>query len=85
MRIYAQMKTKQKGTSIQDPILNDLRKQKIPVSVYLVNGVKLQGHIESFDRFVVLLRAGVSQIVYKHAISTIVPARPVSFTQPADY
>lgn len=79
------MKTKQKGTSIQDPILNDLRKQKIPVSVYLVNGVKLQGHIESFDRFVVLLRAGVSQIVYKHAISTIVPARPVSFTQPADY
>lgn len=85
MRIYAQMKTKQKGTSIQDPILNDLRKQKIPVSVYLVNGVKLQGHIESFDRFVVLLRAGVSQIVYKHAISTIVPARPVSFSQPADY
>ncbi len=79
------MKTKQKGTSIQDPILNDLRKQKIPVSVYLVNGVKLQGHIESFDRFVVLLRAGVSQIVYKHAISTIVPARPVSFSQPADY
>lgn len=79
------MKTKQKGTSIQDPILNDLRKQKIPVSVYLVNGVKLQGHIESFDKFVVLLRAGVSQVVYKHAISTIVPARPVSFSQPSDY
>lgn len=78
------MKTKQKGTSIQDPILNDLRKQKIPVSVYLVNGVKLQGHIESFDKFVVLLRAGVSQVVYKHAISTIVPARPVSFSQPSE-
>ena len=84
MRIYSQMKTKQKGTSIQDPILNDLRKQKIPVSVYLVNGVKLQGHIESFDKFVVLLRAGVSQVVYKHAISTIVPARPVSFSQPSE-
>jgi len=55
-----------------------LRKEKIPVSIYLVNGIKLQGVIESFDQFVVLLKNTVSQMVYKHAISTIVPARNVS-------
>ena len=64
-------------TALQDPFLNALRKQKIPVSLFLVNGVKLQGQIEAFDRFVILLKAGVSQIVYKHAISTIVPSRIV--------
>ena len=66
-----------KGQSLQDPFLNVLRKEKIPVSVYLVNGIKLQGHIDSFDQFVLLLKNSVSQMVYKHAISTIVPARTV--------
>jgi host factor-I protein len=66
-----------KGQSLQEPFLNALRKEKIPVSIYLVNGIKLQGHIDSFDQFVVLLRNSVSQMVYKHAISTIVPARNV--------
>jgi len=54
-----------------------LRKERIPVSIYLVNGIKLQGQIDSFDQFVVLLRNSVNQMVYKHAISTIVPARTV--------
>lgn len=67
-----------KGPCLQDPFLNSLRKEKIPVSIYLVNGIKLQGLIESFDQFVVLLKNTVSQMVYKHAISTIVPARNVS-------
>jgi host factor-I protein len=66
-----------KGQSLQDPFLNALRKERIPVSIYLVNGIKLQGQIDSFDQFVVLLRNAVSQMVYKHAISTIVPARNV--------
>lgn len=72
-----------KGPSLQDPFLNSLRKEKIPVSIYLVNGIKLQGVIESFDQFVVLLKNTVSQMVYKHAISTIVPARNV--TSPFDF
>lgn len=63
--------------SLQDPFLNALRREHIPVSIYLVNGIKLQGQIESFDQFVVLLKNAVSQMVYKHAISTIVPARNV--------
>ena len=66
-----------KGQSLQDPFLNALRKEKVPVSIYLVNGIKLQGQIDSFDQFVVLLRNSVSQMVYKHAISTVVPARNV--------
>ena len=66
-----------KGQTLQEPFLNALRKERIPVSIYLVNGIKLQGHVESFDQFVVLLRNTVSQMVYKHAISTIVPARAV--------
>jgi host factor-I protein len=66
-----------KGQSLQDPFLNALRREKVPVSIYLVNGIKLQGQIESFDQFVVLLKSTVSQMVYKHAISTIVPARNV--------
>ncbi len=66
-----------KGHSLQDPFLNILRKERIPVSIYLVNGIKLQGQVESFDQFVVLLKNTVSQMVYKHAISTIVPSRPV--------
>lgn len=66
-----------KGQSLQDPYLNALRKDRTPVSLYLVNGIKLQGHIESFDQFVVVLRNSVSQMVYKHAISTVVPSRNV--------
>jgi len=66
-----------KGQALQDPFLNALRKERIPVSIYLVNGIKLQGQVESFDQFVVLLRNSVSQMVYKHAISTIVPARNI--------
>jgi host factor-I protein len=69
--------TMAKGQSLQDPFLNALRKEKVPVSIYLVNGIKLQGQVESFDQFVVLLRNSVSQMVYKHAISTVVPARNV--------
>ncbi|MFA9485394.1 MULTISPECIES: RNA chaperone Hfq [unclassified Moraxella] len=64
-----------KGQSLQDPFLNALRKDRIPVSIFLVNGIKLQGQIESFDQYVVLLKNTVSQMVYKHAISTIVPTR----------
>ena len=66
-----------KGQSLQEPFLNALRKERIPVSIYLVNGIKLQGQIESFDQFVVLLKNNVSQMIYKHAISTVVPARNV--------
>lgn len=69
-----------KGQLLQDPFLNALRREHVPVSIYLVNGIKLQGQIESFDQYVVLLRNTVTQMVYKHAISTIVPGRPVSFT-----
>ncbi|NBT34399.1 MAG: RNA chaperone Hfq [Betaproteobacteria bacterium] len=69
-----------KGQALQDPFLNTLRKEHVSVSVYLVNGIKLQGHIESFDQYVVLLKNTVTQMVYKHAISTIVPSRVVDFT-----
>ena len=66
-----------KGHTLQDPYLNILRKERVPVSIYLVNGIKLQAQIESFDQFVVLLKNTVSQMVYKHAISTVVPSRVV--------
>jgi host factor-I protein len=67
-----------KSPSLQDPFLNALRKERIPVAVYLVNGIKLQGNVDSFDQFVIVLRNNsVNQMVYKHAISTIVPARQV--------
>ena len=66
-----------KGQTLQDPYLNALRKERVQVSIYLVNGIKLQGQIESFDQFVVLLKNTVSQMVYNHAISTVVPARNV--------
>ena len=73
-----------KGQTLQEPFLNALRKERIPVSIYLVNGIKLQGQIESFDQFVVLLRNSVNQMVYKHAISTVVPARNVSVSSGED-
>lgn len=66
-----------KGHTLQDPFLNALRKERVQVSIFLVNGIKLQGQIESFDQFVILLKNSVSQMVYKHAISTVVPARNV--------
>lgn len=64
-------------STLQDPFLKALREGRVPVSVYLVNGIKLQGEIESFDQYVVMLRNSVCQMIYKHAISTIVPARNV--------
>ena len=73
-----------KGQSLQEPYLNVLRKERIPVSIYLVNGIKLQGQIESFDQFVILLRNSVSQMVYKHAVSTVVPARGVKLPRGDD-
>ena len=66
-----------KGQSLQEPFLNALRRERVPVSIYLVNGIKLQGQVESFDQFVVLLKNSVSQMIYKHAISTVVPSRVV--------
>ncbi len=73
-----------RGQALQDPYLNVLRKEHVPVSIFLVNGIKLQGQIESFDQFVVLLKNSVSQMIYKHAISTVVPSRPVKFTFDTD-
>ncbi len=73
-----------KGQLVQDPFLNVLRKERVPVSIYLVNGIKLQGQVESFDQYVVLLRNTITQMVYKHAISTIVPARAVNFASSED-
>lgn len=73
-----------KGQSLQDPFLNALRKERVPVSIFLVNGIKLQGQIESFDQFVVLLKNNVSQMIYKHAISTVVPARNVKLPSTGD-
>lgn len=70
-----------KGQTLQDPFLNILRKERISVSIYLVNGIKLQGQIESFDQYVILLKNTVTQMVYKHAVSTIVPSRPVTIPQ----
>ena len=70
-----------KSQALQDPYLNVLRREKIPVSIYLVSGIKLQGQMESFDQFVILLKNTVSQMVYKHAISTIVPAKNIRLTQ----
>lgn len=68
-----------KGQMLQDPFLNALRKEHIPVSIYLVNGIKLQGQIDSFDQYIVLLKNTVTQMVFKHAISTVVPVRPFQF------
>lgn len=70
-----------KGQSLQNPFLNALRKDRIPVSIYLVSGIKLQGQIESFDQFVILLRNSVSQMIYKSAISTVVPSRNVKMAE----
>ncbi len=73
-----------KGQTLQEPFLNALRKERVPVSIYLVNGIKLTGQVDSFDQFVVLLRNTVNQMVYKHAISTIVPSKPVKLPDPKE-
>ena len=73
-----------KGQSLQDPFLNALRKEKVPVSIYLVSGIKLQGQIESFDQLVILLRNSVSQMIYQSAISTVVPSRNVKIPDEED-
>ena len=79
------MSTTEKKQSLQDAFLNSVRKTKTPLTIFLVNGVKLQGVVTWFDSFCVLLRRdGQSQLVYKHAISTIMPAQPVQLYEPQD-
>ncbi len=76
----------EKKQNLQDTFLNSVRKTKTPLTIFLVNGVKLQGVVTWFDNFCVLLRRdGQSQLVYKHAISTIMPSQPVQlYEQPED-
>jgi host factor-I protein len=75
----------EKAQNLQDTFLNYVRKNKIPLTIFLVNGVKLQGVVTWFDNFCVLLRRdGHSQLVYKHAISTIMPGAPVQLFEPTD-
>ncbi len=73
-----------KAHNLQDPFLNMLRKDHVPVNVYLVNGIKLTGQIEAFDQFVIVLKNATSQMIYKHAVSTVQPARRVSMPR-SDY
>ena len=74
-----------KSQNLQDVFLNQVRKTKVAVTVFLVNGVKLQGVISSFDNFCVLLRRnGHVQLVYKHAISTVMPSQPVQLFDPSE-
>ena len=74
-----------KQQNLQDTFLNSVRKSKTPLTIFLVNGVKLQGVVSWFDNFCVLLRRdGQSQLVYKHAISTIMPAQPVQLYEPGE-
>ena len=75
----------EKSNNLQDTFLNAIRKAKMPVTMFLVNGVKLQGNITWFDNFCVLLRReGQSQLVYKHAISTVMPSGPVQLFEEED-
>ena len=67
-----------KGQNLQDTFLNTLRKEHTPVSIFLVNGIKLQGRIDSFDQYVIMLKNTMVQMVYKHAISTIVPGKSIN-------
>ena len=76
--------TTDKKQNLQDTFLNSVRKSKTPLTIFLVNGVKLQGVVSWFDNFCVLLRRdGQSQLVYKHAISTIMPSQPVQLYEPS--
>ena len=73
----------EKSQNVQDVFLNNVRKNKMPVTIFLINGVKLQGIITWFDNFCVLLRRDAhSQLVYKHAISTVMPAQPIQLFEP---
>ena len=75
----------ERAQNLQDTFLNYVRKNKVPLTIFLVNGVKLQGVVTWFDNFCLLLRRdGHSQLVYKHAISTIMPGTPISMFEPAD-
>jgi len=75
----------ERAQNLQDTFLNHVRKQKIPLTIFLVNGVKLQGVVTWFDNFCVLLRRdGHSQLVYKHAISTIMPGAPIQMFDPSE-
>jgi host factor-I protein len=75
----------EKKQNLQDTFLNSVRKSKTPLTIFLVNGVKLQGVVTWFDNFCVLLRRdGQSQLVYKHAISTIMPGQPIQMFEPVD-
>ena len=69
-----------KGQMLQDPFLNALRKELVQVAIYLVNGIKLQGYVDSFDQYVILLKNTITQMVYKHAVSTIVPSKQVTLS-----
>ena len=69
----------QGAQSLQDSYLNQLRKEKVPVVIYLTNGVRLKGVIKGFDNFIVLLKESTLQLIYKHAISTVLPEREVDF------
>ena len=73
-----------KAQNLQDNFLNALRKEHTPVSIFLVNGIKLQGRVDSFDQYVVMLKNTVNQMVYKHAISTIVPGKNVTMNRDTD-
>jgi host factor-I protein len=70
--------------NVQDPFLNTLRKEKVPVTIFLVNGIKLQGIVTSFDNYCVLLKNNVTQMVYKHAISTVMPSRNIHISNEMD-
>jgi host factor-I protein len=75
----------ERGQNLQDTFLNYVRKNKVPLTIFLVNGVKLQGVVTWFDNFCVLLRRdGHSQLVYKHAISTIMPGHPIQMFEPTE-
>ncbi|NOR68240.1 MAG: RNA chaperone Hfq [Methylomarinum sp.] len=74
-----------KSQNLQDNFLNSLRKEHTPVSIFLVNGIKLQGRVDSFDQYVVMLKNTVNQMVYKHAISTIVPGKPVKLSRDNEF
>jgi host factor-I protein len=73
-----------KGQALQDAYLAALQKEKVPVSIYLVSGIKLQGQIDDFDQFVIILKNNVSQMIYKHAISTVVPSRNITLKENTD-
>ena len=73
-----------KSQNLQDTFLNTLRKEHTPVSIFLVNGIKLQGRVDSFDQYVIMLKNTMVQMVYKHAISTIVPSKSINIIKKED-